>query len=106
MNHIFADMIAELWLKIYMDDLGIHTNGTFTLHHKCTHYVLQCLREHSLPLKISKCSFDILTMEYLGMIIDQGLIHIDPTKLLAISLWKSPTSVKGIHSFLGFAKFY
>ena len=25
MNHIFADMIAERWLKIYMDDLGIHT---------------------------------------------------------------------------------
>ena len=33
MNHIFADMIAELWLKIYMDDLGIHTNGTLALHH-------------------------------------------------------------------------
>ena len=36
MNHIFTDMIAELWLKIYMDDLGIHTNGTLTLHHKHT----------------------------------------------------------------------
>ena len=33
MNHIFSDMVAERWLKIYMDDLGIHTCGTLTLHH-------------------------------------------------------------------------
>ena len=36
MNHIFTDMIAEHWLKIYMDDLGIYTNGTLVLHHECT----------------------------------------------------------------------
>ena len=36
MNHIFADMIAKHWLKIYMDDLGIHTQGDLALHHKCT----------------------------------------------------------------------
>ena len=106
MNHIFADMIAERWLKIYMDDLGIHTNGTLTLHHEYTHHVLLCLREHGLSLKISKCSFNTPTMEYLGMIIRQGLVRMDPTKLSAISTWKLPTSVKGIHSFLGFANFY
>ena len=34
MNHIFADMIREKWLKIYMDDLGIHTKDDLSLHHK------------------------------------------------------------------------
>ena len=29
MNHIFTDMIAEKWLKIYMDDLGIHMKTTW-----------------------------------------------------------------------------
>ena len=106
MNHIFADMIAKRWLKIYMDDLGIHTDGTLTLHHECTRCVLLCLREHGLSLKISKCSFDTPTMEYLGMIIGQGLVRMDPTKLSTISTWKLPTSVKGVHSFLGFANFY
>ena len=33
MNHIFADMIAEKWLKIYMDNLGIHTMDDLELHH-------------------------------------------------------------------------
>ena len=45
-------------------------------------------------------------MEYLGMIIGQGLIHMDPVKLSAIKDWHPPTSVKGVHSFLGFANFY
>ena len=36
MNHIFADMIAEHWLKIYMDNLGIHTQGDLALHHEHT----------------------------------------------------------------------
>ena len=34
MNHIFTDMIAECWLKIYMDDLGLHITGTLELHHE------------------------------------------------------------------------
>ena len=27
MNHIFADMLPEKWLKIYMDDMEIHTKN-------------------------------------------------------------------------------
>ena len=106
MNHIFADMVAEQWLKIYMDDLRIHTNGSLTLHHEQTRRVLQRLREHGLSLKITKCSFDTPTMEYLGMIIGQGQVQMDPIKLSAISTWKPPTSVKGVRSFLSFTNFY
>ena len=45
-------------------------------------------------------------MEYLGLVIGKGQIRMDPTKLTTIDTWKPPTSVKGIHSFLGFANFY
>ena len=40
------------------------------------------------------------------MIIGQGLVHIDPEKLSAIKAWHPPSSVKGVHTFLGFANFY
>ena len=36
MNHIFTDMILEKWLKIYMDDLGIHMKDDLELHHQQT----------------------------------------------------------------------
>ena len=44
-------------------------------------------------------------MKFLGMIIGQGKIGMDPIKLTAIKEWKPPTSVKGIHFFLDFANF-
>ena len=40
------------------------------------------------------------------MIIGQGLIRMDPAKLAAIRDWHPPSSVKGMHSFLGFVNFY
>ena len=40
------------------------------------------------------------------MIIRQGHIRMDPTKLSAIKEWQPCSSVKGVCSFLGFANFY
>ena len=34
MNHICSDMIAEKWLKVYMDDMGIHIKDNLPLHHE------------------------------------------------------------------------
>ena len=45
-------------------------------------------------------------MEYLGMIIGQGLGHMDPTKLSSIKDWHPPSSVKGVPAFLGFVNFH
>ena len=106
MNHICADMIAEKWLKVYMDDMGIHTKDDLALHHERTRRVLQRLREHGLTIKLSKTVFDAPKMEFLGMIIGQGKVEMDNKKLEAIEKWKPPTTVKGIHSFTGFANFY
>ena len=104
MNHIFADMSREKWLKICMDNLGIHTKDDVDLHHECTQQVLQRLWEHGLSIKLSKCVFDTPYMEFLGMII--GQIKMDKKKLEAIKEWKTPTSVKGIQLFTRFANFY
>ena len=106
MNHIFADYIQEKWLKIYMDDMGIHSKDDLTLHHEQTRKVLLRLREHGLTVKLSKTTFDAPRIEFLGMIIGQGEIKMDPKKIEAIREWKPPTTVKGVRSFTGFANFY
>ena len=106
MNHIFVNMITKHWLKIYMDNLGIHTQGDLALHHEHTQCVLLHLWAHGLSLKLSKCTFDVPHIKFLGMIIGQGKIEMDSIKLSAIKKWKPPASVKGVWSFLGFANFY
>ena len=96
MNHICANMIVEKWLKVYMDDMGIHTKDDLSLHHEWIQRVLQCLREHGLTMKLSKTVFDALWMEFLGMIIGQGKVEMDEKKLKAIQNWKPPTLVKAV----------
>ena len=68
-------------------------------------YVLH-LCEHGLSLKLSKCTFNVPCIEFLGMIIGQGKIEMDSIKLFAIKEWKPPASVKGVHAFLRFVNFY
>ena len=106
MNHICMDMIVEKWLKVYMDDMGVHTKNDLALHHEWTRRVLQRLRKHGLTIKLSKTMFNIPKMEFLGLIIGQGKVEMDKKKLEAIEKWKPPTTIKGIWSFTGFTNFY
>ena len=41
-------------------------------------------------------------MEYLGMVIEEGKISMDPVKLKGIKDWPILTTVKKVQSFLGF----
>jgi reverse transcriptase-like protein/integrase-like protein len=45
-------------------------------------------------------------VEYLGVIIGQGKVEMDPIKVEGIAKWPTPTTIKEVHSFLGFCNFY
>jgi hypothetical protein len=105
MDHLFGDFIVEGWLIIYMDGLLIHSAGDAE-HQEQTEKVLQRLQDNHLYLKLKKCTFGVSEMEYLGMIIKEGHVAMDPTKLAAIDEWQFPTSVKGVRLFIGFCDFY
>jgi hypothetical protein len=68
--------------------------------------VLQQLWEHNLFLKPKKCEFNKTTMEYLELIIQEGKLSMDPVKLSGIRDWPTPTTVKQVRGFIGFANFY
>ena len=98
-------MIAEGWLVIYMDDLLIYSPDA-TTHTERTKRVLQCMIELDLHLKLEKCTFAATMVEYLGMIVKPGQLAMDPVKLNGIVQWPTPSKVKDVRSFLGFANFY
>ena len=62
--------------------------------------------ELNLHLKLEKCTFAATTVEYLGMIVKPGQLAMDPVKLNGIVQWPTPSKVKDVCSFLGFANFY
>ena len=45
-------------------------------------------------------------MDYLGLILEEGVMRMDLAKVAGIATWPTPTSVKQVQSFLGFCNFY
>jgi RNase H-like domain found in reverse transcriptase/Integrase zinc binding domain/Reverse transcriptase (RNA-dependent DNA polymerase) len=88
-----------------MDDILIFAENQEELQER-TKQVLQRLWEHDLFLKPKKCEFNKTKMEYLGLIIQEGKLSMDPIKLSGIRDWPTPTTVKQVQGFIGFANFY
>ena len=105
MDNYFRDMIDEGWIAIYMDDILIHAKTKEELQEK-TKRVLERLKEHNLYLKPEKCKFEQAEVEFLGTMISENTIRMDPTKLAGIRDWRSLTTVKQTRSFLGFGNYY
>ena len=105
MDDIFGDLINDCIIIVYMDDIFIFAKDTFTLTEN-TKEVLKGLKDNDLFLKLTKCEFNKTKVEYLGMIIEEGKISMDPGKLAGLRNWPAPTSVKQTRKFLGFRNFY
>ena len=104
MDNIFITIIKGKLVIIYMDDILIFA-GTKEELTQITRVVLEKLQENNLFIKAKKCKFYKTKIEYLGMIIEEGRISMDPVKLEGIRDWPTPTMVKQIQSFLGFGNF-
>ena len=76
-----------------MDDILIFAKTKEELE-RITKIVLAKLREYDLFLKAKKCKFCKLQIEYLGMIIEEGKISMDPIKLTEIQNRPTPSTVK------------
>ncbi len=105
MNDIFHDLIGEGKVTIYLDDILIFSK-TLDEHRRIVKCVLQRLREHKLFLKAEKCEFEVLKTEYLGVIISENSIRMDPVKIAGIAELPMPTKKWELQSFLGFTNFY
>ena len=106
MNSIFEPELREGWLTIYMDDILIHTKHDLLLHRAKVHHVLNKLERHDLFLKPEKCQFERTKVEFLGVVLKDGTISMDPTKVKGVADWPPPRCLRDVRAFLGFTGFY
>ena len=112
MDDIYYATIAKheargTFIRIYMDDIGIATKiPSLQAHIDAVADVLQVAQEHSLYFKPEKCIFHAPSMEYLGLILERTQTRMDPVKVAGMREWPTPTTVKGVRSFLGFCNYY
>ncbi|KAL0165899.1 hypothetical protein M9458_037743, partial [Cirrhinus mrigala] len=94
MNEIFRDMLHQ-FVVVYIDDILIYSNDLFSNDSK-----------YQLYLKGEKCEFHQDRVQFLGYYISPEGIEMDPKKVAAVQDWPTPTTVKELQRFLGFANFY
>ena len=105
MNSIFADLVAKGVVAVYLDNILIYTK-TIEEHRKIVRKVLRRLEENDLYLWPAKCEFEQTEVEYLGMIIRENHVSMDPAKVQAITDWPTPRNLTNMKGFLGFSNFY
>ena len=108
MHNTFQD-ILDRWpenIFIYMDDFLIATpNKTqqdIQLHWTIVHAVLQHFEDQSFFLKVAKCHFEQTCVNYLGIVVEDGKITLDPIKQCGLLEWPTEQStITGVRSTLG-----
>ena len=105
MNDIFRDLIAQGSVCVYLDDILIFTK-TLSEHRKIVREVMSRLRAYRLYLKPEKCDFEQTKVEYLGLIVSEGRVEMDPVKVAGVAKWPEPQTRCEVQSFLGFVNFY
>ena len=105
MNDILHDLVMAGKVLVYLDDIPIFTK-TLEEHRQIVARVLQVLCQHRLYLKLEKCEFERTEIEYLGLIISEGEVRMDPVKVQGILQSPTPTCKRDLQSFLGFVNFY
>ena len=104
MNKVFMEFLDK-FVVVFIDDILIFSK-TEEEHAKHIRLVLQKLREHKLYAKRSKCEFWLKEVSFLGHVVSNGGIAVDPGKVQDVLNWKPPTTVSEIRSFLGLAGYY
>ncbi|GJS02633.1 putative reverse transcriptase domain-containing protein, partial [Tanacetum coccineum] len=90
---------------VFIDDILIYSK-TKEDHEVHLRLVLELLRKEKLYAKFSKCEFWLQEVHFLGHVVNQSGIHVDPGKIEAVKNWKAPTTSSEIRSFLGLAGYY
>lgn len=64
------------------------------------------MRKAGLQVDIDKTEFFVTETKYLGLIISNKGIRMDPAKIQVIKDWATPKNANDEQAFLGFANFY
>ena len=101
MNSVFSRYLDK-YVLVFLDDIRNYSKNEKE-HAKNLRLTLQLIREHKLYAKLSKCDFYKDRIQYLGHIISEEGISMDPDKIEAIMNWPTPRNVTDVRSFMGLA---
>nr|GEX16647.1 putative reverse transcriptase domain-containing protein [Tanacetum cinerariifolium] len=99
MNRVCKPYLDK-FVIVFTDDILIYSKDE-KKHEEHLKAILELLKKKELYAKFSKCEFWILKVQFLGHVIDNQGIHVDPAKIESVKDWASPKSLTEIRQFLG-----
>jgi hypothetical protein len=103
-NRVLADLI-DVNCVIYLDDILIYLINRAE-YQQYIRQIFERLRQYKLYIKLSKCEFSIISIIFLGFVINIRKIEMDKSRVEIIIEWPESKSFRDIQVFLNFANFY
>ena len=104
MHRVFRPYLDQ-FVIVFIDEILIYSR-TPEEHERHLIIVLQTLREHKLYAKMSKCEFWMKEVKFIGHVVSEQGVAVDPAKIEAVMKWEPPKNVTEVRSFLGLAGYY
>ncbi|KAI3743880.1 hypothetical protein L1987_56947 [Smallanthus sonchifolius] len=104
MNRVCKPYLDK-FVIVFIDDILIYSK-TKADHEQHLRLVLDLLRKEQLYAKFSKCEFWLKEVQFLGHIVNEKGIHVDPAKIEVVKNWNTPKTPTEVRSFLGLAGYY
>ncbi|KAD3336881.1 hypothetical protein E3N88_32400 [Mikania micrantha] len=104
MNRVCKPYLDKFFI-VFIDDILIYSQ-TKEDHEQHLKLILELLAKERLYAKFSKCEFWLREVQFLGHVINEKGIHVDPSKIEAIKQWEAPRTPSEIRQFLGLDGYY
>ncbi|GJR27734.1 reverse transcriptase domain-containing protein [Tanacetum coccineum] len=104
MNRVCKPYLDK-FVIVFIDDILIYSKSKQE-HEEHLKIILELLKKEELYAKFSKCEFWLPKVQFLGHVIDNKGIHVDPAKIESVKDWASPKTPTEIRQFLGLAGYY
>ena len=98
MNKVFHPYLYQ-FVIVFIDDILVYSKSA-NEHALHLRIILQTLKDRQLYTKFSKCEFWLNEVIFLGHVVLEDGIFVDPRKVEAIVNWEQPKNVLEIRSFL------
>ena len=94
-----------LFVYIHVDDILVASTGAKE-HRRHLHLLLRRLADHGLIVNVSKCTFGVEVIDFVGHRVTSRGIEPLPEQIEAIHQFPQPQNAKALSEFIGMVNFY
>ena len=99
MTKIFKPLIGDI-IEVYIDDVVVKRK-TRNKHAQHLQKVFYLLRQYGMKLNPAKCAFGVSSGKFLGFMVTQREIEVNPDQIKAVANKPAPTSKKELQRLTG-----